>query len=122
MTDQQIRLSPPNGILLVLDPDSGVLPEAMDNLPVVAAPSSVVVETLVEFDGETVVHLASPNEVPTDGSVKLRWCGDLETTGRVGVLNVLNETLLEMPASEKASVAVWTNREAEPDLIYVTVV
>lgn len=121
MTNQEIRLSPRNGILLVLDPESGVLPEAMSDEPVVATPSSLVVETLVELGGETTVHLTSPDEVPTDGSVELRWSGILETTGRVGVVNVLNETLLKTPAAPHASVSVWTSRENEPDLIYIAV-
>jgi hypothetical protein len=121
MTNQVIRLAPQNGILLVLDPESGVLPEAMSDEPVVATPTSLIVETLVEFDGETTVHLTSPDEVPTDGSVKLRWSGNLETTGRVGVVNVLDETLLETPAAPRACVSVWTSRENEPDLIYIAV-
>lgn len=121
MTNQEIRLSRRNGVLLVLDPASGVLTEAMSDEPVAAAPSSLIVETLVELDGATTVHLTSPDEAPTDGSVDSWRSGNLEATGRVGVVNVLHEALLETSAAPGASVSVWTMRENEPDLIYVAV-
>lgn len=116
---QVVHLSPPNSLILVLDPDSGALPETLSGSSVAATPTGIAIGTLNEFDGEVTVHLASPAELPTDSELALRWTGTLGTSGRIGILNVYNEVLLEAPARELSDVAIWTDASEEPTQVWV---
>ncbi len=69
------RISPPNGLVLVLDPASGVLPESLGTRSIAASPSALVVGTLAEFDGQTEIHLADATAVPGDEpQIGIRRC------------------------------------------------
>jgi hypothetical protein len=117
---QHVSISPRNGLILVMDPDHGELPDEYDGTELlVATDTSLIVETLTEFDGETSIHLVAASEVPQDGTVTLRWEGSLLTTGRLAVMNVLLEVLLETSASQTCPVEVWTDRDHEPEDIYI---
>ncbi|MBW9214980.1 hypothetical protein KV102_09005 [Mumia sp. zg.B53] len=116
---QVVQISVPNSLILVLDPDTGELPDSLGGGSVVASPTGIAIGTLSEFDGETAVHLASALELPSERDLALRWNGALSTSGRIGVLNVYNEVLMEATASQQTEVAIWTNDPVEPDEIWV---
>jgi hypothetical protein len=114
-----VRISPPNGLLLILDPRTGVLPDTLAGSAVASTPSSLAIGTLSEFDGETEVTLARTDDVPNDPTLSLAWEGDLETSGRLGVLTIYNEALIEVDADSTVRIQIWTNDPTEPDRIWV---
>jgi hypothetical protein len=116
-----VRLAPPNSLLLVLDPRSGVLPLSMDGSSVASTDSGLAVGTVAEQDGETTVWLGRSRDLPVDRSLSLAWTGSLRTTGRVAILTVYNEVVVEIAAPPVATVQVWTNDPVEPDVVCVTV-
>lgn len=118
---ETVRVAAPNGLLLILDPASGVLPESLGGASVAATASGLAVGALAEFDGETEVCVGDRSDLPTDRSLELRWEGELETSGRLGVLTVYNEILLERASASVAHVEVWTNDLDEPDLVWVAI-
>lgn len=118
---QQVQLAAPNSLILLLDPDTGVLPASLAESSIAASSTGVIIGTLNEFDGETKVHVGAPSEFPQEDGLTLRWQGTIGTSGRLGVLNIYNEVLLELPANEAARVAIWTNDPDEPDTIWVLV-
>lgn len=73
-----------------------------------------------EFDGVTSVCLSdSDDECSTGEGMTLRWRGVIRTSGRIAVMNVRNEILLEAPARSDAEVVVWSNSLAEPDALCI---
>lgn len=118
---QTMRLSPPNSLLLVLDPRTGVLPEIMAGETISATSSGLAIGTMAEFDGETEVSLGDVQDLPGDLGLVLRWDGTLETSGRLGVLTIDNEILIDAEAAPVAGVQIWTNDADEPDVIWVAI-
>lgn len=118
---QHVRIAAPNSLILVLDPDTGELPASLGGGSLAATPTGLAIGTLNEFDGETTVHLGEPADYPEVAGQVLRWQGTLGTEGRVGILNVYNELLLERAAPEQAEVVVWANDSEEPDEIWVLI-
>lgn len=116
-----IQTAVPNSLVLVLDPDTGELPTSLDGRSIAASSTCVAVGAVSEFDGETTVCIGVPSELPRNEGLVLRWEGRLGTSGRIGILNIYNEVLLEVPAPEAACVAIWTNDPDEPDKIWVLV-
>jgi hypothetical protein len=118
---QLVRIAPSNSLILVLDPETGALPDSLEGNSIAACPWGLAIGTLNEFDGETTVSLASAAELPDDQGLLRRWRGVVFTSGRIGVLNVHNEVLLETVSGEAQTVEVWTNDLNEPDIIWVIV-
>ncbi|MCC2314243.1 hypothetical protein [Cellulomonas xiejunii] len=118
---QSVEIAVPNSLILLMDPDTGEMPTSLGRRSVAASSTCVAIGTLNEFDGKTTVHLDEPSELPRRENLMLRWEGTVGTSGRMGLVNVYNEILLEMPANEAATVAVWTNDADEPDEIWVLV-
>lgn len=114
-----IRVSPPNGVVLVLDPRTGVLPQTLEGKAIASTPSGLAIGTLSEFDGETEVTLGRLVDLPNDPALSLAWQGELETNGRLGVLSAHNEVLVEVDADTRARIQVWTNDPTEPDRVWV---
>ena len=116
-----VRLAPPNSLLLVLDPRSGVLPQSMTRHLVASTESGLAIGTVAEQDGETEVWLGLSRNLPVDPRLSLVWTGSLRTTGRLAILTVYDELVLETRARRVAEVQVWTNDPAEPDVVCVAV-
>lgn len=121
MTHLVSRLSPPNSLVLVLDPDTGDPPDTMGDHLVSSTASGLAVGTLAEFDGETEIHLCRADDLPAKHDLTMEWTGTLTTAGRLGVLNIYNEVLMEIEVPSPLSVQVWTNHASEPDVIWVVV-
>ncbi len=118
---QNVRVVTLNALILVLDPETGVLPTDLDAGPVTVGPSSLVVGTLNPVDGEVSLNLGMVSEFPEDERLELRWQGMLETSGRLGIINVYNEVLLDMLVAGTVEVSIWTNHILEPDVVWVAV-
>jgi hypothetical protein len=119
MTHLTARLAPPNSLLLALDPRTGELPPSLAGQSIAATSSGLAIGTLAEVDGETEVHLADATEIPERPNLDLRWDGTLTTRGRLGVLTIYNQVLMEMDVGEIVRVQIWTNDPVEPDVIWV---
>lgn len=117
----QAQISPPHSIILMLDPDAGVLPETMQVEAIASTTTALAVGTLAEFDGPTRVGISAADDRPTVRDLERRWAGRLETRGRLAVMTVTGEIVLETPAAQSTSVEVWTTDEAEPDLVWFVV-
>lgn len=115
------QIAPPNSIILVLDPECGVLPEELRGASIASTPSALVVGTLAESDGPVEVSMGGASDRPTNNDLELRWAGSLATSGRLAVLTVTQVVVLEMPAAPSAKVELWTNDENEPDLIWLVI-
>lgn len=119
MTHLTARLAPPNSLLLVLDPRTGELPTSLAGTPIATTSSGLAIGTLAEVDGETEVHLVDAAEAREPSQLAMRWDGVLTTTGRLGILTIYNEVLLEMDVGDLVRVQVWTNDSVEPDVIWI---
>lgn len=111
----------PNSLVLVLDPDTGSLPLSMGGSPIAASPSGITIGTLSEYDGETTVVLAGASDELFDPTVALRWQGRLNTSGRIGLVNVRHEVLLVAQCPQDARVSIATNDSDEPSLVWIVV-
>lgn len=116
-----VRTSPPNGLVLICDPRTGVLPETLAGTAIASTASALAIGTLSEFDGETEVTLTRADALPNDPTLSLQWEGDLETSGRLGVLTIYNDALIEVDADSTVHAQVWTNHPSEPDRIWVAI-
>lgn len=116
---QVARLAAPNSLLLVLDPGTGELPATLGESSIAATPTGIAIGTLNEFDGEVTVYLASPTDMAADSALDLRWTGTLGTAGRIAILNIYNEVLLEASAPELCDVAIWSDDSEEPTQVWV---
>lgn len=113
------EVAAPFGIVFVMDPESGVLPESLSSNSITALESAVAVGTLADGDGVTRFFLGEATPVSADGGLVLRWEGVVLTTGRIGIVSAENEVVVEMPAAERASVQIWTDDESEPEVVWI---
>jgi len=118
MTHLTARVAVPNSLLLVLDPCVGELPDTMAGTAIAASPSGIALGTLLEIDGETEIHLTDAADIPVDSDLVVRWDGTRSTSGRLGVLTIYNNVLIEMDVGQKVRVRIWTNDATEPDVIW----
>ncbi|MET4159339.1 hypothetical protein [Agromyces sp. PvR057] len=109
-------------MLLVLDPLTGEVPERIGGSSVAFTSSGLAIGTVSEFDGETEVHIEIPSDAPGGEPASLVWEGELETSGRLALMTIYNEALLEVEAAPKVRVQVWANDESGPDVIWIALV
>lgn len=114
-------LSPPNSILLLLDPRTGIVPSSFHGESFASTPSALAIGTRAEFDGTTEVNIGHKGDLPSDPTLQLRWEGMLATTGLLAVLTCVNETVLVVPAGEEVDIQLWTNDLDEPDIIWCVI-
>lgn len=118
-----IEVQPSNSLLLVMDPDHGVIPESMGGRLVAVTESCLAVGTLSEADGPTHVDVVDATDFQgvEDGSW-LAWEGMLATvSGRLAVMDVLGDVLADRQVGPSAAVRLIVNDDREPDRISVVV-
>lgn len=120
-TMTMIRTSPPNSLILIMDPWASDFPEDMDRRLVVSTDSCVAVGCRMEHDGATDIHLQQSGANPVSGD--LVFDGLLRTPNReVSVCTVLLEKLLSVSVEGTSTpVKVFANHPSEPNRIYVVV-
>ncbi|HTS16978.1 MAG TPA: hypothetical protein VMP11_05345 [Verrucomicrobiae bacterium] len=113
------EIAPPNSLLLVMDKDSGEIPESMEGKLIVATPSCIAVGTLSAADGRTSVMLTD-ERVRIQGHPGLRrvFSGVLATPKKeVDLCTVLLQPVL----NTQSNLEIWANDESEPDRLCVLV-
>ena len=118
-----VEVQPSNSLLLVMDPDHGVIPESIGGRLVAATESCLAVGTLSEADGPTRVHVIDADDFRgvEDGSW-VAWEGILATaSGRLAVMDVLGDVFADRRVGPSVAVRVIVNDDTEPDGISVVV-
>lgn len=118
----EVKIAPPNSILLVMDRETIDIPESMEGELISATPSCVAVGTLSEFDGETSVTLTNEGRLAheADGLREI-FRGDLEVPSKeVYVCTSLNEVVLQLSVSTtRTQIAIYSNHQLEPSRLYI---
>ncbi|WP_257478582.1 hypothetical protein [Acidipropionibacterium jensenii] len=107
-----------NGLLLVLDPGVGLLPETLSERPVTATASCIAVGTLHGAEGSTNVRMAE-EAAPSDDELHLRWAGEIHTEQSLCVMTVELERILSVPCRGAVQVSIYSNDSEEPDSIWI---
>jgi len=112
-------IAPPNSLLLIMDPATGVVPESMAGGLAASTPSCVAVGTLAQQDGTTRVTLADSFGPAVEGPPI--FDGVLETPARkLAVCTVLGAVVLETAVgAERTRVRIWVDDPAEPGELLV---
>lgn len=116
-----VNLSPPNALLLVMDPSVGVVPESMNGKLVSSTESCIAVGTRSPNDGETEVRLRSYSS-PNPGLVKA-FEGTINVTEpTIAICTVYGDTILKGTVdSTSPKVTIWVDDMYEPAEIEVQV-
>lgn len=123
MAVTSFEVQPSNSLLLVMDPDHGVIPESMAGRSVAATESCLAVGTLSEADGPTRVDVVDGSDFGgvTEGSW-VAWEGTLVTVSeRLAVMDVLGNLLVDRRVGLSVAVRLIVNDDREPDRISVVV-
>lgn len=113
----EARIAPKNSLLLVMDRDSGKIPDSMDGKLVVSTPSCIAVGTLSEVDGETSVVLTNETAVAYSRSgLHKIFSGFLATPSKEAhICTVLLHTVAKLSVlSAESSVEIWAENGNEP--------
>ncbi len=117
---KSVQFAWPNSLAMVMDPRSGIPPSELNGTSVAVSQSCLAVGTLSGADGETTVSLGSDTEFSDDPTMRIRWKGKLETTGRIALMTVDGDVLLEMRSPTPLTcVTLWTNDPTEPSAVWV---
>jgi hypothetical protein len=120
----EAKIAPKNSLLLVMDKDSGEIPESMGGKLVVSTHSCVAIGTRSETDGQTLVTLTDENiRAWEDPNLELVFSGTLATPNKeVYICTVLLETILRLSVpNTETGLEVWANHEIEPTRLCVSV-
>lgn len=110
----------PNSLVLIMDYESGEIPESMGGGLVASTASCLAVGTLSEIDGSTTVVLTDQGGRPQIGSLVFDGVLDLPSK-EISVCDVENHKLLAMPTATRAKVQIFANHQLEPDKIVIIV-
>lgn len=106
---ESLTLAPPNSLVLVMHPQFGAVPESFCGEAIRAAGSCIAVGTLCEIDGETTVHLCTPDEFFPLSGLSRRWSGPITTYGQLAVTTSSRDVLASMDVGAQLHVDIWTN-------------
>ena len=116
---RSVRVSPPNSLVFISDPNGGDAPVPTRGAMILSSPSCISVGCFPEIDGETEIILGPASEV---GLNRLSdFVGTLETPNRiVAVSTVEGATLLDVrvPAST-TRVRIWLSDPRWPDKVII---
>jgi hypothetical protein len=118
----EIKIAPKNSLLLVMDKDSGEVPESLEGNLVFATASCIAVGTLSEVDGETSVLLTDEAiQSPQIQGSRRVFSGILATPKKViDVCTVLLEPVMTLPVQgEETNVEIWANHTTEPNKLCI---
>lgn len=122
--NHEIRIAPPNSLVLVMDPSADDIPEHFKGALVATTDSCIAVGTLSADDGISTIMLCC-SDSPTIQSEELTCVCDcvIDTPQKKVVVNsIYDEALLGVDIStEHARIRIWVNHLTEPDLISIVV-
>jgi len=121
MTNKIKLISPAHALILIMDPEIGVVPDSMARNLVSMTSSCVAVGTQSPIDGPTRICFST--ELQNTSNLKKVFCGFLETPNKVlKVCDVNGDVELEtFVTSERTRVEVWVDDLSEPQNIEILV-
>ena len=116
---KRTSVSPPNSLLLVMDPAVGEIPKKMGQNCIAATGSCVAIGCRMEQDGPTEINLGQLHEIAPLG--ELLFDGEIPTPSRrISICSVMNEGLLSSAVGGvTVRVRVFVNDPKEPDVVFV---
>jgi hypothetical protein len=118
---ESVTVAPPNSIIFVMDFKNGKLPKSIDGGLIATSPSSVVIGTYPEPDGETTIILTDDVLKEIGSEDMLAFDGSISVPGRrLSVVTVHDEALLSIPTQrENVHLRVWVNHPQCPSRIII---
>ena len=119
------RSSVPNAVLLVMDSQSGVIPESMDGGLIAASDSCIAIGTIAEYEHQVEIEIRQlPKDFAvSDTTLQCVYRAQVATPRRIlAACSVYLEELVTAKVSgENAFVEIWVNDDKEPDRVVVVV-
>jgi hypothetical protein len=110
MKSTSMKIAVPNGLLFVRDSKNLNIPDLGDEgASCWSIPTCIMIQCLVDSEGETSITIGAANEVKTDR--KLLFDGTLETPSRKVILEIVpGEKVLEMGVPFATNrIRIWTD-------------
>jgi hypothetical protein len=110
MKSASMKIAVPNGLLFIRDSKILSIPDLDDEkAPCWSIPTCVMIQCLVDSEGETSVTIGAANQVKPDQ--KLLFDGTLETPSRKVILEIVpGEKVLEMSVPFATNrIRIWTD-------------
>jgi hypothetical protein len=122
MTENTIRVSPPNSMVIISDAHRWRVPELSAFVPtagVISTESCIVVFCEMEQDGETSVTVGATYEI--DPGTRPVFDGTLETPTRTAIVSTVEwkQLLRSDVATLQTRVRIWTNRPLCPNEVII---
>ena len=116
---QSTRVSPPNSIVFISDPNGGAAPYPVRGPLILSSPSCISVGCKMEQDGPTEFVLGRAHEV--DPGSRPAFDGPLETPNYAVVVSTVDRELLlsDNVPTTRTRVRIWVNHPTEPDRVIV---
>lgn len=117
--NDRVLISPPNSLVLVMDPDSGVVPDSMEGKLVSNTESCIAVGTRATVDGETEVVFRN-SALPRAGLMRA-FQGTVATPNQtLSICTIYGDVLLKKKVNvSKSAIEIWVDDETEPSTIEV---
>ena len=113
------KISPPNSLLFISDPDGGVAPYPNRGAQILTTHSCVSIACYPSIDGETAVTLGRSREV--DPGNPPAFDGKVETPNRAIVVSTVErKAILSNNVSGTITrIRAWTNKPLMPDQVII---
>ena len=117
----EIKTRPHNSLLLIMDRDTGIIPQSMNGKLIAVDKSCIAIGTLSDADGKTKIVLTNETQSLSEQHV-LVYSGMLDIPNRkISICNILDEVLIEVDVEKECHLQIYANHELEPDSIIVLV-
>jgi hypothetical protein len=119
MTNETIRISPPNSQLFISDKNGGVVPDFLPHPAVLSTPSGITFICFPEQDGPTEITLGAVSEVHPGTPPTFE--GSLETPSRAIIVSTVEwKKVLEAEVPQATThVRIWLNHPKWPDKVII---
>ncbi len=117
----EIRTNLPNSLLLIMDIETGIIPESMNNKLVAFDKSciAIAIATLSCIDGKTQIILTNETLLLSE-QYFLVHSGMLDfPSKKLSICNIFYEIMIEMNVEKQCHIAIYANDQFEPDSIYI---
>ena len=116
------KLSPANSLLLLMDMESGQLPDSMSESLVAFTDTCIAFGTMQALDGETTIQIDSDLSEETENH-SLVYDGRLNLPSKkISLVDTLNQEIWSSAVdNEIVGVKIFANDDSEPDSIRIIV-
>jgi hypothetical protein len=121
MALKRVEVEPPNGVVLLRDPETYEVPPWVRGQLVSASPSCIGIGTLPPDDGPTTIQMGDPRDLDTPGSWPVVFEGRMAApSSRLVLCSVLGDVYAEVNLGDSgAHVRVSANHPLVPDQIVI---